>query len=212
MFASRAWGTSLVPTNIITLLPMSLDSTVTHVSGLYPYELLTGSGSMELLLAGLDLLRQFILEHKRFVYITSAPGERGLLTIGHALGTLQYAVIETSVYRMRRIVEEGHLRGSYREKAVDFYIEVAPQILVGVYRTSNAVPPRVFYAHKEFVHDAALIAMADSVLQAENGFPMLLDLAGRVCHSTFGEEGFLAAIRSAYSQRGRLRYLSELDA
>jgi hypothetical protein len=34
MFASRAWGTSLVPI-IIMLLPMSLDSTVTHVSGLY---------------------------------------------------------------------------------------------------------------------------------------------------------------------------------
>jgi hypothetical protein len=39
---------------------------------------------------------------------------------------------------------------------------------------------------------------------------MLLDLAGRMCRSTFGEEGFLAAIRSAYAQRGRLRYLSEL--
>jgi hypothetical protein len=86
-----------------------------------PYELLTGSGSMGLLLAGLDLLRQFIVEHKRFVYVANAPGEQGLLTIGHALGPLQYAIIETSFYRVRRIVEEGHLRGSYREKAVDFY-------------------------------------------------------------------------------------------
>jgi hypothetical protein len=177
-----------------------------------PYELLTGSGSMELLLAGLELLRQFILDHKRFVYVTSAPGEQGLLTIGHALGTLQYAVIETSAYRMRRIVEEGHLRGSYREKAMDFYKEVAPQVLVGVYRTSNEVPPRVFYAHKDFVHEAALIAMADSVLQAHTGFPVLLDLANRVCRSTFGEEGFISAVRSAYAQRGSFRYLSELEA
>jgi len=177
-----------------------------------PYELLTGSGNMELLLAGLDLLRRFILEHKRFVYVTDAPGERGLLTIGQALSTLQYAVIETSVYRMSRIIEEGHLRGSYREKAVDFYKEVAPQILVGVYRTSNEVPPRVFYAHREFVHQAALIAMADSVLQAHSGFPVLLDLANRVCRSTFGEEGFLSAVRSAYARRGSFRYLSELEA
>ena len=177
-----------------------------------PYELLTGSGSTELLLAGLDLLRRLILEHKRFVYITSAPGEQGLLTIGHALSTLQYAVIETSVYRMRRIIEEGHLRGSYREQAVDFYREVAPQILVGVYRTSSELPPRVFYAHREFVHDAALIAMADSVLQAHSGFPVLLDLANRVCRSTFGEEGFMSAVRSAYAQRGSFRYLSELEA
>jgi hypothetical protein len=176
-----------------------------------PYELLTGSGSMELLLAGLELLRQFILEHKRFVYVAGVPGEQGLLTIGYALGPLQYAVIETSDYRMRRIVEEGHLRGSYREKAVDFYKEVAPQILVGVYRTSNELPPRVFYAHKDFVYEAALIAMADSVLQAHSGFPVLLDLANRVCRSTFGEEGFLSAVRSAYARRGSFRYLSELE-
>src|SRR5262249_40806218 len=37
-----------------------------------PYELLTGSGSMELLLAGLDLLSELILGHRRFVYISNA--------------------------------------------------------------------------------------------------------------------------------------------
>jgi hypothetical protein len=175
-----------------------------------PYELLTGSGSMDLLLAGLDMLRQLILDHKRFIYVTSAPGEQGLLTIGHALGPLQYAVIDTSIYRIGRIIEQGHLRGSYRDRAMDFYSEVAPQILVGVYRISDELPPHVFYAHKDCIHEAALIAMADSVPQAHSGFPMLLDLAGRMCRSAFGEEGFLAAIRSAYAQRGRLRYLSEL--
>jgi hypothetical protein len=167
---------------------------------------------MQLLLSALDLMRQFILEHKRFIYVTNASGERGVLTIGHALGTLQYAVIETSVYRMGRIVEQGHLRGSYRERALNFYQEVAPQILVGVYRISNELPPRVFYAHKAFVHDAALIAMADSVLQAHSSFPVLLDLANRVCRSSFGEEGFLSAVRSAYARRGSFRYLSELEA
>jgi hypothetical protein len=177
-----------------------------------PYELLTGSGSMDLLLAGLDMLRQLILDHKRFIYVTNAPGEQGLLTIGHALGPLQYAVIDTSIYRIGRIIEQGHLRGSYRDRAMDFYNEVAPQILVGVYHMSDELPPHVFYAHKDCIHEAALIAMADSVLQAHSGFPMLLDLAGRMCRSTFGEEGFLAAIRSAYAQRGRLRYLSELQA
>ena len=177
-----------------------------------PYELLTGSGSMDLLLAGLDLLRRLILDHKRFIYVASAPGEQGLLTIGHALGPLQYAVIETSVYRIGRIIEQGHLRGSYRDRAIDFYNEVAPLILVGVYRTSSEMPPQIFYAHADFVHDAALIAMADSVLQAHSGFPVLLDLANRVCRSTFGEEGFISAVRSAYAQRGSFRYLSELGA
>jgi hypothetical protein len=177
-----------------------------------PYELLTGSGSMNLLLAGLDLLSELILGHRRFVYISNARNEGVLLTIGSTLHPLEYAVVETSAPRMERIIYEGHLRGSYREKAMDLYKEVAPQILVGVYRTSNEAPPRVFYAHREFVHEAALIAIADSVLQAQSGFPVLLDLANRVCRSTFGEEGFISAVRSAYAQRGSFRYLSELEA
>src|SRR5437762_5674498 len=44
-----------------------------------PYELLTGSGSMELLRAGFDVLSELLLQHKRFVFILSAPGERVLL-------------------------------------------------------------------------------------------------------------------------------------
>lgn len=176
-----------------------------------PYELLTGSGSTELLLAGLDLLSELILAHRRFVYVPTTQGEHVLLTIGHALKPLQYAVVETSEYRMGRIIEEGHLRGAYRRRAEEFYHDAAPKILAGVYRTSAELPPRIFYAHADFMHDAAVIAMADSVLQAHTGFPMLLDLASRVCRSTFGEEGFLGAVRSAYAQRGSLRYLSELE-
>jgi len=175
-----------------------------------PYELLTGSGSTELLMAGLDLLSELILHHRRFIYVATTQGEHVLLSIGHALQPLQYAVVETSEYRMGRIIEQGHLRGAYRRRAEEFYHDAAPKIVAGVYRTSAEVMPRIFYAHADFVHEAAVIAMADSVLQAHTGFPMLLDLAGRVCHSAFGEEGFLGAVRSAYAQRGSLKYLSEL--
>jgi hypothetical protein len=177
-----------------------------------PYELLTGSGSMELLLAGLDLLRELILGHKRFVYISTTHNEPVLLTIGYALLPLQYAVVETSQPRVERIIYQGHLRGPYRKRAEEFYDDAAPKILAGVYRTSSEVPPQIFYAHADFVHEAALIAMADSVLQAHSGFPVLLDLAHRVCRSTFGEEGFMSAVLSAYAQRGSFRYLNELDA
>jgi hypothetical protein len=177
-----------------------------------PYELLTGSGSMELLVAGLELLNKLILEHKRFVYISNAGYDGVLLTIRHALRPLEYAVVETSEPRMERIIYEGHLRGLYRKRAEEFYQDTARKILTGVYRTSLEVPPQIFYAHTDFVHDAALIAMADSVLQAHSGFPVLLDLANRVCRSTFGEEGFISAVRSAYAQRGIFRYLSELEA
>jgi hypothetical protein len=177
-----------------------------------PYELLTGSGSMELLLAGLELLSELLLGHRRFVFIARARSEPGLSTIGEALRPLEFAVVDTSEFHMGSIIFKGHLRGSYRRRAEEFYQDAAAKILAGVYRTSSEVSPQIFYAHADFVHQAALIAMADSVLQAHSGFPVLLDLANRVCHSTFGEEGFLSAVRSAYAQRGSFRYLSDLEA
>jgi hypothetical protein len=177
-----------------------------------PYELLTGSGSMELLLAGLELLSELLLGHKRFVFIARARSEPGLSTIGEALRPLEFAVVDTSEFHIGSIIFKGHLRGSYRRRAEEFYHDAATKILAGVYRPSAEVSPQIFYAHADFVQEAALIAMADSVLQAHSGFPVLLDLANRVCRSTFGEEGFISVVRSAHAQRGSFRYLSELEA
>ena len=175
-----------------------------------PYELLTGSGSMDLLLASLQVLSELILQHRRFVYVPSAPGERVLLTIGNALRPLEFAVVENSERRMYPIIYDGHLRGPYRERAIEFYRDAAPKILIGVYRTSGDVPPQVFYAHEDFVQEAALIAMADSVLQSHRGFPMLIDLADTVCRTTFGAEAFRSTVQSVYAARGNpLTYLSE---
>jgi hypothetical protein len=110
------------------------------------------------------------------------------------------------------IIEQGHLRGPYRERAEEFYHQAAPRILIGVYRTSSEVPPQIFYAHADHVQEAALIAMADSVLQAHRGFPMLIDLADTVCRSTFGAEAFNSTVRSAYAQHGNpFRYLAERE-
>jgi hypothetical protein len=177
-----------------------------------PYELLTGSGSMELLRAGFDVLTELILQHKRFVFVPSAPGERVLLTIGNALRPLEFAVVETSERRMWPIIKQGHLRGAYLKSAEDFCAEAAPKILVGVFRTSKDVPPQIFYAHADHVHEAALVVMADSVLQSHRGFPMLIDLADTVCSSTFGTNAFNSTVQSAYAQAGDpLRYLGERE-
>jgi hypothetical protein len=177
-----------------------------------PYELLTGSGSMDLLHAGLDVMRELILGHRRFVFVPSAPGERVLLTIGNGLLPLEYAVVDDSQERMGRIIEQGHLRGVHRERAEEFCRATAPEILIGIYRTSNDVPCQVFYAHRELVHEAALIAMADSIIQSHRGFPMLIDLADSVCRSTFGADAFNSTVQAAYARRGKaLRYLAERD-
>lgn len=177
-----------------------------------PYELLTGSGSMDFLRRALDMLSNLVLGYRRFIYVPSAPGERLLLTIGHALHPLEFAVVETSERRLEQILAKGHLRGEHRERAEAFTTEAGPAILIGVYRTYAESPPQIFYAHADCVQDAALIAMADSLLQSQRAFPTLIDLADTVCSSLFGTEGFNSTIQSAYAKHGHpLRFLGERD-
>ena len=79
-----------------------------------------------------------------------------------------------------------------------------------VYRTFAHTPPQVFYAHVDHVQEAALIAMADSLLQSHRNFPALLDLADNVCQSLFGAESFNSTVQAAYANKGHpLRYVSE---
>lgn len=177
-----------------------------------PYELLTGSGSMELLHKGLDVIEELVLQHERFVYVPSAPNERGLLTIGSALRPLEFAIVDTAEMRMYPIIFEGHLRGAHRARAERFYRDVAPHIVAGVFRTSGTVPARIFYAHKDHAEEAALVAIADSVLQAHRGFPILIDIADTVCRSTFGTDVFTPTIESAYAANGApLAHLGERE-
>lgn len=177
-----------------------------------PYELLTGSGSMELLESALGVLRRLIDGHRKFVFVLSAPRERGLLTIGHALRPLEYAIVDTGHDRMEAIVEGGHYDKTYRALVRDFVATCGPQVVIGLYRVSDAAPPQLFYAHAEHAHAAALIAMADGTLQGHRGFPTLIDLADTVCRTTFGAGEFLDSVRLAYTDAGRpYEYLGERE-
>jgi len=177
-----------------------------------PYELLTGSGSMELLRRSLEVLSELILDHRRFVFVPSAPNERLLLTIGHALHPSEFAIVETSERRMDQLLRLGHLRSEHRQRAEAFTCAAGPKIVAGVYRTFTESPPQIFYAHADFAQDAALIAMADSLLQPQRAFPTLIDLADTVCGSLFGAAGFNSTIQSAYASHGNpLRYLGERE-
>jgi len=183
-----------------------------------PYELLTGSGSMELLESSLRVVRELVADHRRFVFVPSSISDRLLLTIGDALQPLEYAVIDTTTERMRRVVASGHYeraKGGGRDwgqYADDFVTELGPQILIGVYRASATAPARPFFAHPEHVHEAALVAMADSVLQEHRGFPLSIDIADNVCRTSFGLDTFSEAVRVAYTDAAEpLRHLSERD-
>jgi hypothetical protein len=178
-----------------------------------PYELLTGAGIVQLLEASLELLRALVLEHQRFVFVPSAPANRMLVTIGDALRPLEYAVVDTVEAGLRRLLTGGYRGewgGTVLSKVEDFVAEVGPQVVVGTYRASSMGPAHVFYAHAEQVHTAALIAIADSVLQEHKGFPMLIDLADTVCRATFGGDTFGALTELAYVEAGApFRYVPE---
>lgn len=178
-----------------------------------PYELLTGSGMAELLESSLELLYELILGHRRFVFVPSAPSERMLLTIGQALRPLEFAIVDTMQERIERVVG-GNYRGEGWGRLAgpvkDFAREVGPKVVVGVFRASAMAPPQLFYAHVDHAPQAALIAMADSVLLEHRGFPMLVDLADKWCSTAFGTESLTASTQLAYAEAGEpFRYQTE---
>lgn len=174
-----------------------------------PYELLTGSGNMQLLDGSLTVLRDLVA-YKQFVFVPSAIKDRVLLTIGGALRPLEYAVISTAETAMSRIVSSGHYEEGYGAAAEEFVRQVGSQIVLGVYRASAQSPATPFFAHVDCVHPAAHIAMADSALQEHRGFPLSIDLADAACAAMFGPDTFDDAVASAYRLHGEpTRYFPE---
>lgn len=179
----------------------------------FPYELLTSfwASRTEMTKAAIALFEKIVL-HKRFVFIPSAPSRRELITIGSALKPLEYIVISSMRSELENIIERGGVRSDKREIQEDFMKTYGDDVVLGLFKASEYAPAYIFYAHKEHVQTAALIAIADSVLQGHRGFPMLIDIADNICHSTFNPETFYSAIQQAYAEAGQpFRYLGERD-
>jgi hypothetical protein len=180
--------------------------------GPMPYEMMTGSGSGKIIQSSLDLLPKLLAEHKKFVFVPSETTNAAIKTIANALRPLQYAVLTNTKYLIN-----GYLRGSYRGKyrvfvpqLQRFRDEVASKVLIGVYKASHFSPGNIFYAHEDHVHEAALIAIADSALQEHRGFPNLIDIADRLCRGTFEPSGIAASVNSVFAEKGEpFRYLLE---
>ena len=188
------------------------------------YELLSGAaGSIDLVIESTHVLEALICRHKKFVFVPSEPSDHLLLTIGDALQPLEYAIVYPLSDQIARYLESAEYelqtssnttvdgrRLSPREWIARFRDVVAAQVAVGVYRASEVAPARVFYAHVEHAHEAALIALADSLLQPHRGFPMLIDVAHHVCSATLGPDTLAGPLQLAYTRAGApLRYLGE---
>ena len=110
----------------------------------------------------------------------SDTSNAAIKTIANALRPLQYAVLTNTEYVINgytKYLDEGNLSDSYRgqyrnfrPKLKAFTKEVASKVLIGVYKASHFSPGNIFYAHEDHVHEAALIAIADSALQEHRGF------------------------------------------
>lgn len=167
-----------------------------------PFELVTGGGSMELALRSVDLLDRLINGHRRFVFVSPDTRERGLMTIGHALKPLEYAIVDDGLPRLRSLVERANYTRRERDRVETFIAETGPVLRLGVYRASEIGPPRLFYGHQDHIHEAALVAIADSVLHEHRAFPMLLDLAEQVCRGMFPASELAETTRLAYLDAG----------
>jgi hypothetical protein len=178
-----------------------------------PYDLLTNlwSSNIESIRIPLDLIRWYVT-HQRFVFVPSAPRKRHWLTLGYALRPLEFLILQTLEPEIEKLISTGHYRGKVLTAMREFCHEVAPQIVVGLYRVWSGAPPFMFYAHVEQAELAAHIAMADSLLQEHRGFPMLIDLADTVCKTTFGVDSFKSSVQMAYARAGTpFQYLGERE-
>ena len=188
-----------------------------------PYELITGSGSLDLMIEATKVIRELVEGHQKFVYVASEPTDRVLLTIGQALRPLEYAIVSTLREAIDKTVDKGHYRMHVTSDTTwngmrltpqnwirKFRDDVAPKVVVGVYRATKLAPAQLFYAHVDHADLAAHIVLADSILQEHRGFPLLIDLADNVCRGVFGGDTLNAPVSTAYADAGApWRYLSE---
>ncbi len=180
-----------------------------------PFELISGlwASTVGNLRQSLDLVEWYV-DHGRFVFVPHRTQKRHLLMIGNALRPREYALVHTLQPDIRNLIDRGHYRdeNGVRPAMERFHDEVAPRIVIGVFRVWDAAPPYIFYAAAEHAHMAAHVAIADAMLQEHRGFPMLIDLADTVCRTTFGVDSLVPTVQTAYARSGDpLRPLSGHD-
>jgi hypothetical protein len=177
----------------------------------------------DLAIESIKVIRALVEDHQRFLYVASEGGDRGLLTIGDALHPLEYAIVGTLQERLTDFLDEWRcwmpvtVDTAWDGKVLTpeayvrrFLEEVASQVVVGLYRATLLAPTQIFYAHIDHADIAARVALADSVLQEERGFPLLITLADQVCGSAYGGGSLRELASVAYAAAGvPFRYQSE---
>lgn len=175
----------------------------------FAYEVFTGAGHAQIPIRGADVLTELYGAHKKVLFVPSDLADRGPKTIAAALRPGEYAILLDCRDQIDRYLakdtESAYNRssGPYREarKALEkLRDEVACHVILGVYKATALSPGHIFYAHVEHAHEAALIALADSVLRENRGFPNLIDLADTMCCTIFDNASISANVTAALAR------------
>jgi hypothetical protein len=165
-----------------------------------PLEILTGSGSMELIDEMIPTLEQLLLQHKRWVFVSERDASRVLLTIAGALRPGQIAILQKGKLVLQKMVERGTYDSVRKANVLDFAERLGEAMVVGGFRATPQAPAQLFFAHAEHALEAGVIALADAALQPQRGYPLLLELARLGAKSGLGIESFGSLVEAAYSK------------
>ena len=177
------------------------------------YELLTGGGNLELMVAATRVLRELVEGHQKFVFVGQEPRDRLLFTMAQALRPMEFAIVSTLDERLEHWLHQKRFTIAPSKLAWDDEMipatewiprvirQVASKIVVGLYRASLVAPAQMFYAHVDHADYAAHMVLADSVLQEQRGRPLLTDMARHVCASVFGNS-LETLTQTAYAAAG----------
>jgi hypothetical protein len=167
-----------------------------------PYELVTGSGSMDLIDAVLPVLESLLLGDRRWVFVPDSLSSQAYTMLAAALEPGHLAIFQKAKATLDDIVERGHYSTAARAKVRRFADIAGEAIVIGGFRAGNFAPPQIFFAHAEHAIHAGLVAMADADLQPHRGFPLLLDLAGECAKVGLGIDAFRGMVESIYASAG----------
>lgn len=165
-----------------------------------PMELLTGSGSMDLIDQAFPVLEALLLKETRWVFVPEKLSNRALLTVANALQPGELAVFQTGKPMVEAIIETANYPASYRKKVEAFAKNLGESTVVGGFRATRHSPPQLFIAHADRAVEAGIVAMADGGMKPHRGFPLSLELAGLGARTGLGVDAFRGVVEAAYAK------------
>lgn len=165
-----------------------------------PLELLTGSGSMDLIDLALPMLDELLLQHTRWVFLPSSLSNRAWMTVANALEPQEVAIFQDGRPMLDAIIETANYAPTYRRKVERFAARLGLKTVIGAFRATRFSPPQLFIAHADMAVEAGVLAMADASLQPHRGSPLLLELARLGAAAGLGIEAFQGIVEASYAR------------